>query len=128
MPLSEAAVNILRRAEVQKQNEFIFPGNKIGKHLTIAAPLKQLRDMGHKKLTVHGFRSSFRDWRGEQTNFSREVAEAALSHVVKDKTEAAYARGDLFERRAKLMQAWADYCAAAPRRERVTPIRGQKKA
>jgi integrase len=62
-------------------------------------------------LTAHGFRSSFRDWAAEQTNFPREVAEQALAHVIGDKVEAAYRRGDLFEKRRRLMQAWAEFCA-----------------
>jgi integrase len=65
--------------------------------------------------TVHGFRSSFRDWCAEQTNYPRELAEAALAHVLKDKTEASYQRGDLFEKRRKLMRAWAGYCTSPPR-------------
>ena len=123
IPLSTAALKVLQRLHTTKQNEFVFPGQKVGKPLTIAAPMKQLRDMGHEKLTVHGFRSSFRDWCGEQTNFPREIAEAALSHVVKDKTEAAYARGDLFDKRAKLMQAWAQYCTTPKKSADVTPLR-----
>ena len=71
--------------------------------------------MGHDDLTTHGFRSTFKDWASEQTNFAREVAEAALAHVVGDKVEAAYRRGDLFEKRRKLMEAWSTYCAAVPR-------------
>ena len=68
-----------------------------------------LRRMGRTEITVHGFRSAFRDWCGEQTNFPREVAEAALAHVVRDKVEAAYARGDLFDKRRELMEAWGAY-------------------
>ena len=66
--------------------------------------------MGRADLTTHGFRSTFRDWAAEQTAFPRQIAEAALAHVVSDKTEAAYQRGDLLDRRALLMQAWAQYC------------------
>ena len=71
--------------------------------------------MDRGELTAHGFRSTFRDWAAEQTNFPREVAEMALAHVVEDKTEAAYRRGDLFAKRQKLMDAWAAYCAAKQR-------------
>ena len=123
IPLSNVALKLLKRLDATKQNEFVFPGHKLGKPLTIAAPMKLLRDMGHESLTVHGFRSTFRDWCGEQTNFPREVAEAALSHVVKDKTEAAYARGDLFEKRAKLMQSWATYCATPRISANVAPLK-----
>jgi integrase len=69
--------------------------------------------MGRDDLTVHGFRSTFRDWASEVSTFPSEVAEAALAHVVADKTEAAYRRGDLFEKRRKLMQSWAAYCSRA---------------
>ena len=69
-------------------------------------------DMYQTGTTVHGFRSSFRDWAAEQTNFPRELAETALAHVLQDKTEAAYQRGDMLARRKKLMEAWAKYCAS----------------
>ena len=75
--------------------------------------------------TAHGFRSSFRDWTSEHTNYPRDVCEAALAHVVKDKTEAAYRRGDLFEKRRQLMDAWARYCATKPQGE-VVPIRAKR--
>jgi integrase len=74
--------------------------------MTLAAVLKR---MGRHGITVHGFRSSFRDWAGETTNFPREVIEAALAHRLRNKAEAAYARGDLFHKRRTLMQAWADF-------------------
>ncbi len=73
---------------------------------------KVLRDMG-LSVTVHGFRSSFRDWVAEQTNTPGDVAELALAHAVKSKVEAAYRRGDLLEKRRKLMEAWARYCDGA---------------
>ncbi len=73
-----------------------------------------VRGSDWSEITVHGFRSAFRDWAGEQTSFQRETIEAALAHVVGDKTEAAYARGTLFEKREKLMAAWGAYCAAKP--------------
>jgi integrase len=75
------------------------------------ACLAVLERMGRGDLTVHGFRSTFRDWAAERTNFPREVVEMALAHVIPDKTEAAYRRGDLFEKRRKLMEAWAQHCA-----------------
>jgi integrase len=78
--------------------------------------------MGRTGLTVHGFRSTFRDWTAEQTVFPREVAEAALAHVVGDKTEAAYQRGDMLTRRRKLMEEWATFCTAgaAPKGEVIS--------
>ena len=81
------------------------------------AMLELLRGMDGNGYTVHGFRSSFRDWCAEQTNYPRELAEAALAHVLKDKTEASYQRGDLFEKRRKLMRAWAGYSTSPPRRD-----------
>ena len=72
-----------------------------------------LRRMGRGDLTIHGFRSSFRDWAAERTNFPAEVAEMALAHAVSDKVEAAYRRGDLFQKRRQLVESWAKFCAAA---------------
>jgi integrase len=80
-----------------------------------------------KSLTVHGFRSTFRDWCAEQTSFPREVAEAALAHSVKDKTEAAYQRGDIFDKRRKLMEQWAQYCLKGKGKAKVVPIRKKAK-
>ena len=79
--------------------------------------------MGRQTLTVHGFRSTFRDWCAEQTQYPREIAEAALAHVLSDKTEAAYQRGDLLERRRLLMQSSADYCGRVKAPGKVTQIR-----
>ncbi len=70
-----------------------------------------LRRMGRADLTVHGFRSTFRDWCGEATNYPREVAEAALAHTLSDKVEAAYRRGDMFDKRRRLMEEWAEFCS-----------------
>jgi len=75
-------------------------------------------------ITVHGFRSSFRDWTSEATGFSHEVCEMALAHTISNKAEAAYRRGDLFEKRRKLMEAWAGYCAT-PKAEKVRLLRKQ---
>jgi hypothetical protein len=74
-----------------------------------------LRRMKIEDATVHGFRSSFRDWAGNVSNFPREVTETALAHVIGDKAEQAYRRGDALEKRRKLMEAWAAYCSASPR-------------
>ena len=91
---------------------FVFPGGKPGQPLSNMAFLMLLRRMGRADLTVHGFRSSFRDWAAERTNFPSEVAEMALAHVISSKVEAAYRRGDLFDKRRKLIEAWATYCAS----------------
>lgn len=80
--------------------------------------------MGREDLTVHGFRSSFRDWAAERTSFAREVVEMALAHVISDATEAAYRRGGLFEKRRRLMEEWAKFCDARQRTTgKVTSIR-----
>ena len=91
-------------------NDHVFVGARKGKGLSNMAMLELLRGIDGNGLTVHGFRSTFRDWAGEQTNFPREIAEAALAHVLPDKTEAAYRRGDALEKRRRLMTAWAGYC------------------
>jgi integrase len=77
----------------------------------------------HSNLTVHGFRSTFRDWCAERTNFPREIAEAALGHVVGDETERAYRQGDALEKRRRLMDAWARYCMKPVAEGKVVPIR-----
>ena len=87
------------------------PGGKRGKPLSHMSMLMLLKRMKRDDITVHGFRSSFRDWTAEQTNHGREVAEMALAHVVENKVEAAYRRGDLFLKRKALMEDWARYCA-----------------
>lgn len=109
VPLSRQALKLVKSLPVLEGSPFAFPGAKENKSLSNMAGLQLLQRMG-VDFTVHGFRSSFRQWAAEATNYPREVAEAALAHVLKDRTEAAYQRGDLLEKRAKLMQAWADYC------------------
>jgi integrase len=90
------------------------------------AMLKMMERMGRPELTTHGFRSTFRDWAAEQTASPSEVAEAALAHVIGDKTEAAYRRGDMFEKRRRLMDAWAEFCAKAPvERGKVVSLRNE---
>jgi integrase len=106
--LSMRAMEIVRTA--MKDDGFLFPGVSKGKPLSNGAMLDLLERMGRKDLSVHGFRSTFRDWAAEQTNHPRDVAEMALAHFVGDKTEAAYRRGDLFEKRRRLAEDWALYC------------------
>ena len=122
VPLSDAALAVLDTLKTEKQNKYVFTGWRVGRPLTGASCLKVLRDMGYKDITVHGFRSTFRDWAAEQTNYPREVAEAALAHVIDDKVEAAYRRGDMLRRRALLMDAWTKYCSKLSS-STVTPIR-----
>src|SRR5262245_14761333 len=112
VPLSSHALAILGEAKNARaaESEFIFPGRKAGKPLSSMAMAELLRRMGRHDITVHGFRSTFRDWAAERTSFHSEVVEMALAHAVGNKVEAAYRRGDLFEKRRQLMDEWATYC------------------
>jgi integrase len=110
IPLAPRALKIVKDI-VGLSGEFVFPGGKPGRPLSAKALAKALRRMKVKNATVHGFRSAFRDWAAECTNFTNEVCEAALAHVIENKAEAAYRRGDLFDKRRKLMDAWAAFCA-----------------
>jgi integrase len=115
VPLTERAVEIVRdlMTKETKPDSYVFPGAKMGEPLSSMAMLQLLRDL-HKGITVHGFRSTFRDWAGDATNFPRDLAEQALAHTIKDKAEAAYRRSDALEKRRKLMEAWTRYLAAPP--------------
>lgn len=124
VPLSGVALKILQDLKKQYdlskgalgENEYIFRGLKKGKSLSNMAMLVLLERMNRKDITVHGFRSSFRDWAAEETHYSREVAESALAHISGDKVELAYRRGDLFEKRRDLMNDWAKYCEGGTKR------------
>jgi integrase len=112
VPLSARAVEILHEAEkLANGSGLMFPGTKIGKPLSDMTLSKLVKELGFDA-DVHGFRTSFRTWAQEQTNFPREVAEAALAHAVGDAVEAAYARSDVFKKRRKMMESWAGYLAA----------------
>jgi integrase len=122
VPLAPRAMEILRQLHELRISEFVFPTRKPGTHLssrTMLALLKQLQPT----VTVHGFRSSFRQWCAEQTNFASAICEAALAHTIGDMTEEAYQRSDLLERRRKLMEGWAAYCSKPPVSGKVLPIR-----
>lgn len=112
VPLSEAALAILYAMKEIRQGDFVFPGARAGRSMSQMALLMTLRRMGRGNLTAHGFRSTFADWSAERTNFPGEVREMALAHAVGDKVEAAYRRGDLFEKRRQLAEAWARFCSA----------------
>ncbi len=123
VPLSPEAMKVITRCSVLKSTNdgFVFPGAKPDQALSDMTLIKILRDM-KMNYTVHGFRSSFRDWVSETTSFSGDLAEAALAHAVKDKTEAAYRRGTLLEKRRALMDEWAAYCTVAiPGRSEIEP-------
>lgn len=119
VPLSTRAVEVLRKMAELGTTGYVFKGGKEGKPLSNMAGLKLLERMKRSNVTVHGFRSSFRDWAGEQTAYAREVIEHALAHQIPDRAEAAYARGTLMPKRAKLMQAWCDYCECDPAQHNV---------
>lgn len=112
VPLCARALDILElaaRLGGKRQNQFVFPGMKPGRPLSDMSLTMALRRAGHDAFTVHGFRSSFRDWAGDETEFAREVAEAALSHAVGDESERAYRRGDALKKRRGLMDVWAAF-------------------
>lgn len=107
IPLSRRAMAVLERAQ-GLDDDLVFPGTRKGRPLSDATLLKLIRENGFD-VDIHGFRTSFRTWTQERTNFPNEVAEAALAHLSGDETERAYARSDLFEKRRKMMEAWAGY-------------------
>lgn len=111
VPLPRRAVEIIQQLAGTKLGPHVFLGAKAGAHLCNMAMAKILRIMQLTDITVHGFRSTFRDWAGEQTNYPRELIEHALAHKLKDKAEAAYARSTMPERRRGLMEDWAAYCS-----------------
>jgi integrase len=112
VPLAPRCLELLEHAKIlAASSEFLFPGRSGKKPMSNMALLMTMRRL-ESGATVHGFRSAFRDWASERTNFAREICEAALAHIVKDKTEAAYRRGDLFEKRRELMATWATFAAA----------------
>jgi integrase len=112
VPLSASAAAIVEELENVRTGDSIFQSQRSGKPLSNMAMLKLLYRMDRADLTAHGFRSTFRDWAAEQTDFPREVAEMTLAHTIGDRVEAAYRRGDLFQKRRELMDARAKYCDA----------------
>lgn len=130
IPLSNRAIELL--TALPRAGEFVFPGpvpkkpklDRAERSMSNMAMLAVLKRMGRDDITVHGFRSTFRDWAGEQTAYPREVIEHALAHQLADASEAAYQRGDLLRKRRALMEEWATYCATSrPAKAEVTPIR-----
>lgn len=110
VPLSARAVAILKKVLKVRTGDYVFPGRKTGRPLSNMSMEMILRRMKVEDATMHGFRSSFRDWVGNETDFQREVAEAALAHVVGDAAERSYRRGDALEKRREMMTAWTRYC------------------
>ena len=122
VPLSDEALAVLREMAQLGPDGFVFPGLKDGSALSDVALAKAVDAAGGNGATVHGFRSTFRDWCAETTNYPCELAEAALAHVLKDKTEAAYQRGDLLARRRALMEQWAVFCSKQMTAGEVVPL------
>ena len=112
VPLSDRAIEILAGAAALEQRPRLRDG-RAGQPISNMAMTMPLRRMGRGDITVHGFRSTFRDWAAEQTHHQNHVVEMALAHTIGDKVEAAYRRGDLFAKRRELMDDWARYCASA---------------
>lgn len=113
VPLSGDAIKILKDLPREDGNPYVFVGLRHHRGLSNMAMLEQLKRMGRSDITVHGFRSTFKDWASERTHYPNHVSEAALWHAVADKVEAAYRRSDLFDKRRELMKDWARYCASA---------------
>ena len=108
IPLSDRALHVLQKAKALGDEGLIFPGMRSGRPMSDMTMSKLVKELGYP-VDIHGFRTSFRTWVQEQTNTAHEVAERALAHKTSNKVEAAYARSDLFEKRRKLMDAWASY-------------------
>ena len=129
IPLSEPALRVLREMAHARlscdSDALVFPGRDAGRSLSDMSLTAVLRRMGRGELTAHGFRSSFRDWAAETTAYPTELVEMALSHAVSNKVEAAYRRGDLFEKRRRLMDDWAAYCSTPCNAQtaQVVPLR-----
>lgn len=121
--LSKRALEIVGEMQSKREGDFVFPGTRESRPLSSMAMLMVLRRMKRNDLTVHGFRSTFRDWASEVSIYPAEVAEMALAHVVPDKTEAAYRRGDLLQKRIDFMEDWAKYCSNSSKDGRVIQIR-----
>ena len=125
VPLTDRALEIIAEMKKIRTSNFVFPGGKDTKPLSDVAPEMLMRRMnikytddGGAAVTTHGFRSTFRDWVKECTTYQREIAEAALAHIVGDKAEQAYSRGDALAKRREMMDAWSDYCTGKPARGR----------
>jgi integrase len=121
VPLTDRALAILK--ELPREGDFAFIGSRKNMPLGKNSFLKLIWAMNREDITVHGFRSSFRDWAGEMTAFPADICEVALAHAVGGKVQTTYQRGDLLEKRRKLMEAWAAFCGMPKRGATVTPIR-----
>ena len=120
VPLSDAALAVLK--DMPQQSDYVFPGFKLGRPLGGDVLRELLKKLAGDAVTVHGLRSTFRDWAGDCTSFPNELAEMALAHAIPNAVEAAYRRGDMFEKRRQLMAAWADYCSGAATGDKVVQM------
>ena len=126
-PPSLAVINAMQTVRTTERGDgFVFPGRKRDWPLSNTALMAVVKRLGRRDITVHGFRSTFRDWAAERTNYPREVAEMALGHAVGDKVEAAYRRSDLFEKRRRLMDEWARFCHSGAKAGEVVAIRDRQ--
>ena len=130
VPLAPRAIAILSEMQAARNgdnpNAFVFSGSKPGKPLSNTAFLMLMRRMGRADLTAHGFRATFKTWASERTSIQNEIVEASLAHAIGGKVEQAYMRGDLFDKRRRLMQQWATFCTTGPVQQaqrNVTPLR-----
>jgi len=123
VPLSSSALQIIRDLAGSPHGEFVFPSGESARPLSPRALWKVLSRNGVENATPHGFRSSFRDWAAERTGFPNHVVEMALAHTIGDKVEAAYRRGDLFDKRRRLMDEWAVFCNTPNVTGSVIPLR-----
>jgi integrase len=126
VPLCDRSVKIFEDLPREIDNEYVFIGGKTGAPLSNMAMLELVREL-RPGITVHGFRSTFRDWAAEKTNYPNHVVEMVLAHAIGDKVEAAYRRGDLFDKRRRLMAEWARYSESSldTEADNVTPLRRQ---
>jgi integrase len=125
VPLSDAAVAILKDMLAIRHSDYIFPGKRSARHVGANTLLRIAKEAAGIDITTHGLRSTFRDWAAECTSFDNNVIEMALAHAIPSAVEAAYRRGDLFEKRRKLMDAWVGYCAKPEADSKVVAIRGR---
>jgi integrase len=110
IPLAKRSLLILAGMQEIRTSDFVFPGGVRQRPLSAMAFLMLLRRLKRDDITAHGFRSTFRDWAAERTDFPNDVVEMALAHTISNKVEAAYRRGDLFDKRRELAQAWSELC------------------
>jgi len=128
VPLQEKTIQLLRKQKELFPNGYVFPGMKEGKPLSDMSLTAVLRRMEQNEITVHGFRSSFRDWAAESTAYPNEMVEMALAHTIGNKVEAAYRRGDLFEKRRRMMQDWSNFCDTVIKAGEVIPLKSNTAA